>query len=108
MSIGTRSRILPTNSPASAGVSRCWQPAMIWPSISRAGDVPPDGPIVTDGIDTIDVTAVSTKLFSLNHSGYADTNALLSDIQLLIQTGERPPDKRIPILQRVKTVKGDY
>ena len=79
-----------------------------WGGVPRAGDVPPDGPIVTDGIDTIDVTAVSTKLFSLNHSGYADTNALLSDIQLLIQTGERPPDKRIPILQRVKTLKGDY
>jgi esterase/lipase superfamily enzyme len=79
-----------------------------WGGVPRAGDVPPDGPIVTDGVDTIDVTAVSTKLFSLNHSGYADTNALLSDIQLLIQTGERPPDKRIPILQRVKTLKGYY
>jgi hypothetical protein len=47
-------------------------------------------------------------VFSLNHSGYADTSALLSDIQLLIQTGERPPDKRIPILERINTSKGDY
>jgi esterase/lipase superfamily enzyme len=79
-----------------------------WGGVPRAGDVPPDGPIVTDGIDTIDITAVSTNVFALNHSGYADTNALLSDIQLLIQTGERPPDKRVPILERVKTAKGEY
>ena len=79
-----------------------------WGGVPRAGDVPAGGPIVTDGIDTIDITAVSTKVFALNHSGYADTNALLSDIQLLIQTGERPPDKRVPILERVKTAKGDY
>ena len=47
-------------------------------------------------------------LFALDHSGYAETSALLQDIQLLIQTGERPPDKRVPILERVKTTKGDY
>ena len=33
---------------------------------------------------------------------------LLQDIQLLIQTGKRPPDKRVPILKRVKTDRGDY
>ena len=79
-----------------------------WGGVPRAGDVPPGGPIVAEGIDTIDITAVSTKMFALNHSGYADTSALLSDIQLLIQTGERPPDKRIPILERIKTAKGYY
>ena len=79
-----------------------------WGGVPRAGDVPPGGPIVTEGIDTIDITAVSTKVFALNHSGYADTSALLSDLQLLIQTGERPPDKRVPILERIKTTKGDY
>jgi len=79
-----------------------------WGGVPRAGDVPAEGPIVTEGIDTIDITAVSTNVFALNHSGYADTNALLNDIQLLIQTGERPPDRRVPILERVKTEKGDY
>ena len=58
--------------------------------------------------DTIDVTAISTVLFALNHSGYAEKSALLQDIQMLIQTGERPPDKRVPILERVKTDRGDY
>jgi esterase/lipase superfamily enzyme len=79
-----------------------------WGGVPRAGDVPPGGPLVTEGIDTIDITAVSTEVFALNHSTYSEKIALLSDIQLLIQTGERPPDKRVPILERVKTVKGDY
>ena len=85
------------------GISR-----RFWGGVPRAGDVPADGPIVIEGVDTIDVTAISTLLFSLNHSGYAETNALLQDIQLLIQIGQRPPDKRVPILERVKTDRGDY
>jgi esterase/lipase superfamily enzyme len=79
-----------------------------WGGIPRAGDVPPSGPLVTEGIDTIDVTAVSTEMFALNHSTYSEKIALLRDIQLLIQTGDRPPDKRVPILERVKTAKGHY
>ena len=79
-----------------------------WGGVPRAGDVPLGGPVVISGIDTIDVTATSTEIFSLNHSGYAEKSALLNDIQLLLQTGERPPEKRIPILQRVKTNLGDY
>jgi len=79
-----------------------------WGGVPRAGDVPPGGPLVTEGIDTIDITAVSTEVFALNHSTYSEKIALLNDIQLLIQTGERPPDKRVPILERVKTAKGDY
>ena len=79
-----------------------------WGGVPRAGDVPATGPVVIDGVDTIDITAVSTLIFALNHSGYAETNALLSDIQRLIQTGERPPDKRVPMLERVKTDAGTY
>jgi esterase/lipase superfamily enzyme len=79
-----------------------------WGGVPRAGDVPPGGPLVTEGIDTIDITAVSTEVFALNHSTYSEKIALLNDIQLLIQTGERPPDKRVPILERVKTTRGDY
>ncbi len=85
------------------GISR-----RFWGGLPRAGDVPAGGPIVIEGVDTIDVTAISTVLFALNHSGYAEKSALLQDIQLLIQTGERPPDKRVPILERVKTDRGDY
>jgi esterase/lipase superfamily enzyme len=76
--------------------------------VPRAGDVPPDGPVIMPGVDTIDVTETSTDLLALNHSLYAEKGALLNDIGLLLQTGERPPDTRIPILQRVRTPRGDF
>ncbi len=76
--------------------------------VPRAGDVPEAGPLLVPGVDTIDVTASSMDGLGLNHSGYAENNALLNDIGLLRQTGERPPDRRIPILERIKTGKGDY
>ena len=76
--------------------------------IPRAGDVPSDGPIVLAGIDTIDISQTSTDYLALNHSSYAEKSALLADISLLLQTGERPPETRIPILQRITTPKGDF
>jgi esterase/lipase superfamily enzyme len=76
--------------------------------VPRAGDVPREGPIVLSGIDTIDVTQTSTDYLALNHSSYAERSALLNDIGLLLQTGERPPERRIPILQRIKTPRGDF
>jgi len=79
-----------------------------WGGVPRAGDVPPEGPILVPGVDTIDVTNINTEMFSLNHSGYAEKTELLNDIQLLIQTGERPPEKRIPILERISTSRGDF
>ena len=80
--------------------------ARFWGGVPRAGDVPATGPLVVPGVDTIDVTSVSTDSLGLNHSGYAENNTLLNDIKLLIQTGERPPDKRIPILERMTTASG--
>lgn len=80
--------------------------ARFWGGVPRAGDVPATGPLVVPGVDTIDVTSVSTDSLGLNHSGYAENNTLLNDIKLLIQTGERPPDKRIPILERMMTASG--
>ena len=76
--------------------------------VPRAGDVPEQGPLVLPGVDTIDVSAASTDGLGINHSGYAENNTLLNDIALLIQTGERPPDKRVPILERVPTQNGAY
>jgi len=76
--------------------------------IPRAGDVPPDGPIIIEGIDTIDVTQTSLDYLALNHSIYAEKSALLNDIGLLLQTGERPPDKRIPILELIQSTRGTF
>jgi esterase/lipase superfamily enzyme len=74
----------------------------------RAGDVPANGPMIVSGIDTIDVTAASTDVFALHHSGYAENNELLQDIGKLIQSGVRPPDVRMPSFERVDTDKGEY
>jgi esterase/lipase superfamily enzyme len=76
--------------------------------IPRAGDVPLEGPIIIEGIDTIDVTQTSLDYLALNHSIYAEKSALLNDIGLLLQTGERPPDKRIPILELIDAGKGKF
>jgi esterase/lipase superfamily enzyme len=76
--------------------------------IPRAGDVPATGPLVLPGIDTIDVSAASTDSLGLNHSGYAENNALLQDIAALIATGTRPPKLRTPSLEEVPTDRGAY
>ncbi len=44
----------------------------------------------------------------LNHTGYAEGNALIDDTAVLLQTGLRPPDLRLPILDRVQTPTVDY
>lgn len=80
--------------------------ARFWGGIPRAGDVPNGVPLIVPGVDSIDVSAVSTDSLGLNHSGYAENNALLNDIKLLLQTGERPPDKRVPSLQHLTTAEG--
>jgi len=76
--------------------------------IPRAGDVPDDGPIIVEGMDTIDATASSMDSIGINHSGYAENNALLQDIGALISSGLRPPEKRLPILESVSTPRGTY
>ena len=75
---------------------------------ARAGDVPATGPLVLPGIDTIDVTAASTDIFGLNHSGYAQNNALLTDIGKLVESGVRPPETRFDRLKPVSSAGGAY
>lgn len=72
----------------------------------RAGDIPEDGPIVIDGIDTIDVTSLSTSMFSLNHSLYADSGKILTDITKLMLNRLRPPNKRTPELLQTDNADG--
>jgi esterase/lipase superfamily enzyme/tetratricopeptide (TPR) repeat protein len=74
----------------------------------RAGDVPPAGPLILPGIDTIDVTAASTDTFAINHSGYASNNKLLEDIGELLKTGLRPPEMRTLKPGKITTQGGDY
>jgi len=77
--------------------------------IPRAGDVPVDlGPAVVQGVDTIDISDLSTDYLALNHSTYAEKTALLQDIETLLRTGTRPPERRLSALQRVRSAQGDY
>ena len=79
----------------------------IWRSY-RAGDVSPAGPTLAVGIETIDGTAASTDVFSLNHSGYAENNDLLKDVGALLEKGVHPPEARSEKLQAVESPKGGY
>jgi hypothetical protein len=68
--------------------------------LPRAGDVPADGPVVVPGVDTIDVSGLSTELFASSHNKYAEDTLLLKDIGALLRTGVRPPHDRTPGLRR--------
>ncbi len=74
---------------------------------SRAGDIPASGPLILKGVDTLDVTSVSTDSLGINHSGYAENNKLLKDIELLVSTGA-PPSTRLPALEVVPLGDGKY
>jgi esterase/lipase superfamily enzyme len=79
-----------------------------WGGVPRAGDIPKDGPLIIPGIDTIDVTAVSTDALGLNHSGYAENPKLLDDVKALVEFGIRPPDKRVKGILTVESPAGTY
>jgi esterase/lipase superfamily enzyme len=83
--------------------------ARFWGGVPRAGDVPKvGGPLIIPGVDTIDVTAVSTDALGLNHSGYAENPALLNDVKALVEFGIRPPDKRIKNVLTVQSEAGTF
>lgn len=79
-----------------------------WGGVPRAGDIPKDGPLIVPGVDTIDVTAVSTDALGLNHSGYAENPALLDDVKALVEFGIRPPNKRLKSILAVESPAGTY
>ncbi|HML27969.1 MAG TPA: alpha/beta hydrolase [Hyphomicrobium sp.] len=79
-----------------------------WGGVPRAGDIPRDGPLIIPGVDTIDVTAVSTDALGLNHSGYAENPALLDDVKALVEFGIRPPNKRLKSILAVESPAGTY
>ena len=76
--------------------------------VPRAGDIPSNGPLIIPGIDTIDVTAASTDSLGINHSGYAENNALLKDIERLLATGAPPAERHPPKFERVEQTTGSY
>ena len=79
-----------------------------WGGVPRAGDMAGGTPVLVAGIDTIDISALSTDFLSLNHSSYAEHRQLLIDLRSLLKDGSRPTQKREPPLDRVSTDKGTY
>ena len=63
-------------------------------SAPRAGDVPPNGPIIVPDIDTIDVTALGQEFLGLNHDVFAADRSVMNDIKVILTSGIRPPDAR--------------
>lgn len=55
----------------------------------RAGDTS-DGPIIVDGVDTIDATMVDTSLIGLRHSYFGAKRSILNDMFALVQHGLEP------------------
>jgi esterase/lipase superfamily enzyme len=71
-----------------------------------AGYVSSAGPVVVpDAADTIDISSLDTSFFGLNHSTFADREALLGDMRRLISSGMRPPSTRGPEFEQID-VKG--
>jgi esterase/lipase superfamily enzyme len=69
-------------------------------SISRMGYVLKSGPILVDGVDTIDVTAVGDDMFGLNHSTFSNSRAVLDDVgRIISEDVHQLPNIRTPTLQ---------
>jgi len=76
---------------------------------SPAGYVSSDGPVVVPGAaDTIDISSLDTSFFSINHSTFADREALLGDIRSLISSGMRPPSTRGHSFELIESEHGAY
>jgi esterase/lipase superfamily enzyme len=62
----------------------------------RAGEVrQPPGPALASGMDTIDISALSTAIFSVGHEYFADSKELLADMRILLTTpNAHPPTAR--------------
>jgi esterase/lipase superfamily enzyme len=58
--------------------------------VPRIGDVTEAGPIIVPKIDTLDATAVSMDVLSLNHSAFAETEELIKDLSAILKTGDAP------------------
>jgi hypothetical protein len=75
----------------------------------RADDVSASGPLIAPGVDTIDATAMTMETLGLAHSHNGeDKHPLLADIGRFIRSGTRPPDERLPLLERMRNDKGVY
>jgi esterase/lipase superfamily enzyme len=75
----------------------------------QLGYIPAGGPTrLVAGTDLIDITAVNSDVFSLNHDIYANSPAVIGDLKRLLKEGQRPPDARTVELEKVPAAAGEY
>jgi esterase/lipase superfamily enzyme len=60
----------------------------------RAGDVVAGRPLIAAGVDTIDISQITTCYFCFGHDEYVEQSTLLNDIAQLMRAGIRPPHSR--------------
>ncbi|MDA9504523.1 hypothetical protein XI09_07140 [Bradyrhizobium sp. CCBAU 11386] len=71
-------------------------------STSRMGFVTQSGPTLVPGIETIDVSAVGSDMFALNHSTFSTSRAVLDDIgRIISSTAHLKPPQRTPTLRSI-------
>jgi esterase/lipase superfamily enzyme len=73
----------------------------------RVGEVTASGPIVVQGVDTIDVTGVDTRVLS-SHSAYATSPILGDDIKTILLTGGSPAERNPRHFRAVRSTGGTY
>lgn len=74
----------------------------------RAGDAPAAGPLVAEGIDTVDASAAGTEILSQNRNHYVANRSLLADIGALMRDGMHPPDRRQTDMAEITAQDGIY
>ena len=75
----------------------------------QLGYIPASGPKkLVAGTDLIDITAVNTDIFSLNHDLYAKSPVVIADLRRLLKEGQRPPDARSSQLKKLSVAAGSY
>ena len=64
----------------------------------RAGTVTKDGPLMLQGIESIDISELGPNIFALNfnHNLVMSTRSALTDLGRILMTGTHPPDVRSP------------
>ncbi len=66
-----------------------------------AGYVDGDHPLLNANVQTIDLSEAGTiGLTNLNHDVFASNPVMTEDMRQLLQTGQRPPHKRVPTLEQ--------
>lgn len=73
--------------------------------VPRAGDLLSGGPLILQGVDTVDVSLPGTQAFGLNHPDYVDQTALIRDIASRL---ENPTREQSAALESIPTPSGPY